>query len=185
MAPGEILFQLKGNLIPSLQIAVSPVDVGGEVTAIHFKEGDVVKKEQILAVIRDTRYQNEFNSGEANYRAAFEAILADPDVHQLCVLFGTIMGKSFELGARLLADATQQFGKPVFALQTPFVRWAQSMLDERSVVSAPDVALLCERIREFTPCSAPSRAVPSEPARAAFGDESVRRHLERVLFDVC
>jgi multidrug efflux pump subunit AcrA (membrane-fusion protein) len=74
LAPGELLFQLKGNLIPSLQIAVSPVDVGGEVTEIHFKEGDVVKKDQILAVIRDTRYQNEFNSAEASYRAALQRL---------------------------------------------------------------------------------------------------------------
>src|SRR5690606_7742345 len=52
---------------------------------------------------------------EANYRAAFEAILADPSVHQLCVLFGTIMGKPFALGARVLADAALQSRKPVFA----------------------------------------------------------------------
>jgi acetyltransferase len=50
---------------------------------------------------------------EANFRSAFEAILTDPDVHQLCVLFGTIMGPTFELSARVLADAAGQCTKPV------------------------------------------------------------------------
>ncbi|MGH8637678.1 MAG: acetate--CoA ligase family protein, partial [Burkholderiales bacterium] len=51
---------------------------------------------------------------EANFRGAFEAILADSSVHQLCVLFGTIMGRTFELSTRVLADAAQKSGKPVF-----------------------------------------------------------------------
>ena len=49
------------------------------------------------------------------YRAAFETVLADPAVHQLCVLFGTIMGKTFELSARLLSEASAKFDKPVFS----------------------------------------------------------------------
>ncbi|MBC7780850.1 MAG: acetate--CoA ligase family protein [Proteobacteria bacterium] len=53
---------------------------------------------------------------EASFRAAFETLLGDPDVHQLCVLFGTIMGPSFALGARVLAEATVKFDKPVFAV---------------------------------------------------------------------
>jgi acetyltransferase len=52
---------------------------------------------------------------EANFGAAFEAILADPNVHQLCVLFGTVMGRTFELSARVLAAAARKSGKPVFA----------------------------------------------------------------------
>jgi acetate---CoA ligase (ADP-forming) len=52
---------------------------------------------------------------EANFSAAFEAILADPGVHQLCVLLGTVMGRTFELSARALAAAAQNFDKPVFA----------------------------------------------------------------------
>jgi acetyltransferase len=53
---------------------------------------------------------------EASFRAAFETLLADPEVHQLCVLFGTIMGPSFALGARVLAEAAVKFDKPVFAV---------------------------------------------------------------------
>jgi acyl-CoA synthetase (NDP forming) len=52
---------------------------------------------------------------EADYRAAFETILADAGIHQLCVLFGTIMGKTFELSARVLSEAAVKGGKPVFA----------------------------------------------------------------------
>ena len=52
---------------------------------------------------------------EAQYREAFETVLADQAVHQLCVLFGTIMGKTFELSARLLSEAAAKFDKPVFA----------------------------------------------------------------------
>jgi acyl-CoA synthetase (NDP forming) len=53
---------------------------------------------------------------EASFRAAFETLLADPEVHQLCVLFGTIMGPSFALAARVLAEAAMKFAKPVFAV---------------------------------------------------------------------
>jgi acyl-CoA synthetase (NDP forming) len=53
---------------------------------------------------------------EAPFRAAFETLLADPEVHQLCVLFGTIMGPSFALGARVLGEAAMKFDKPVFAV---------------------------------------------------------------------
>jgi acetate---CoA ligase (ADP-forming) len=53
---------------------------------------------------------------EASFRAAFETLLADPEVHQLCVLFGTIMGPSFALAARVLGEAAVRFDKPVFAV---------------------------------------------------------------------
>lgn len=62
---GELGFVLKGNLIPSLQIAVSPIDVAGEVTEITFVEGKRVKKGELLAKIRDNRYRNEFNTSVA------------------------------------------------------------------------------------------------------------------------
>ena len=50
------------------------------------------------------------------YRAAFETLLADPAVDQLCVLFGTIMGNTFELSARVLAQAAHGAQKPVFGV---------------------------------------------------------------------
>lgn len=64
-AAGEILLQLKGNLIPSLQIAVSPRDVVGEITGITFWEGKLVKKGDVLATLLDLQYSNRHKSDEA------------------------------------------------------------------------------------------------------------------------
>lgn len=44
---------------------------------------------------------------------AFSAVLADPNVDQLGMLFGTVVGAPFELGARLLAEAAATSDKPV------------------------------------------------------------------------
>ncbi|HYC47414.1 MAG TPA: acetate--CoA ligase family protein [Burkholderiales bacterium] len=49
-----------------------------------------------------------------DYRTALEAILRDPHIDQLCVLFGTIAGGTFELSARVLAEAARDSEKPVF-----------------------------------------------------------------------
>jgi acetyltransferase len=51
-----------------------------------------------------------------NYRAAFETLLRDREVDQLCVLFGTIVGKTFELSARVLAQAAAGSEKPIFGV---------------------------------------------------------------------
>lgn len=67
---GDIVLQLKGNLIPFLQVAVSPIDVAGEVVEVNFKEGDRVKKGFPLVTLRDNRYRNEWKTAEANVIAA-------------------------------------------------------------------------------------------------------------------
>lgn len=64
-APGEIMFTLKGNLVPSLQIAVSPDDVGARVTRITFWEGKLVKEGDLLAELVDSQYANKFKSDQA------------------------------------------------------------------------------------------------------------------------
>jgi len=64
-ASGALLLQIKGTLTPFLQINLSPDDVAGVVTDIHFKEGDRVKKGQLLARIRDNRYRNDYNGAKA------------------------------------------------------------------------------------------------------------------------
>ena len=69
-APGEIMFTLKGNLIPSLQIAVSPDDVGARVTRITFWEGKLVKEGDLLAELVDSQYANKFKSDEAAVASA-------------------------------------------------------------------------------------------------------------------
>ena len=72
VAPGEIVFNLKGNLIPSLQIAVSPVDVSGQVIELKFKEGDRVKEGEPLAKLKDSKYKNEYLMAKANWDAAVQ-----------------------------------------------------------------------------------------------------------------
>jgi len=69
-APGEIVLQLKGNLIPSLQIAVSPRDVAGELLTIRFCEGKLVKKNDVLATLLNAQYVNKFESDEASVASA-------------------------------------------------------------------------------------------------------------------
>ena len=64
-ASGALLLQIKGTLTPFLQINLSPDDVAGVVTEIYFKEGDRVKKGQLLARIRDNRYRNDYNGAKA------------------------------------------------------------------------------------------------------------------------
>jgi multidrug resistance efflux pump len=69
-APGEIVLQLKGNLIPFLQIAVSPRDVAGELTGITFWEGKLVKRGDTLATLLDSQYANRFNTDKASVLSA-------------------------------------------------------------------------------------------------------------------
>jgi HlyD family secretion protein len=76
VAPGELLLQIKGTLIPFLQINLSPDDVSGVVEEIFFKEGDRVKKGQVLARIRKDRYLNDYVAANSAKEAA-EHRLAD------------------------------------------------------------------------------------------------------------
>jgi multidrug resistance efflux pump len=70
-APGEILLQLKGNLIPVTQVPVSPEDVSGEVVFIGFTEGQRVEKgKTVLAKLRENRYRNEWVMAERGRLAA-------------------------------------------------------------------------------------------------------------------
>jgi multidrug efflux pump subunit AcrA (membrane-fusion protein) len=67
---GALVLQIKGTLIPFLQINLSPDDVAGVVTEIHFKEGDRVKEGQVLARIRDNRYRNDLKAAVAALESA-------------------------------------------------------------------------------------------------------------------
>ncbi|HEX4609060.1 MAG TPA: efflux RND transporter periplasmic adaptor subunit [Urbifossiella sp.] len=69
-APGEVLLQLKGNLIPFLQIAVSPRDVAGEITGITFWEGKTVKQGEVLATLIKSQYDNRYNTDQASVLSA-------------------------------------------------------------------------------------------------------------------
>ncbi|MBA4186710.1 MAG: hypothetical protein C0467_01705 [Planctomycetaceae bacterium] len=75
-AAGSLILQIKGTLTPFLQINLSPDDVSGMVEQITFKEGDRVKRGDILARIRKDRYQHDYDVTKANKEAA-EQRLAD------------------------------------------------------------------------------------------------------------
>jgi multidrug resistance efflux pump len=70
VAAGELVTQLKGNVIPSLQITVSPRDVAAEITDIYFSEGKSVKKGDTLATLLDAQYKNRLNTEIASVAAA-------------------------------------------------------------------------------------------------------------------
>lgn len=54
------------------------------------------------------------NANLPRFRTAVDAVLADPAVHQLGVLFATTTGEHARNGANVLADAVQKYNKPVF-----------------------------------------------------------------------
>jgi multidrug efflux pump subunit AcrA (membrane-fusion protein) len=57
-AAGEVVGQLKGNITPIRLIQVSP-KVAGMIVKLTFKEGDVVKKGDVLAQIEDVEYDSD------------------------------------------------------------------------------------------------------------------------------
>ncbi|MDY3553853.1 efflux RND transporter periplasmic adaptor subunit [Gemmata sp. JC717] len=67
---GALVTQLKGNVIPSLQITVSPRDVAAEITEVYFVEGKRVKKGDRLATLLDHLYANRHNTEVASVAAA-------------------------------------------------------------------------------------------------------------------
>ena len=55
------------------------------------------------------------NANTPRFREAVDAVLADPAVHQLGVLFATTTGEHARNGATILAEAVQKHAKPIFA----------------------------------------------------------------------
>ena len=74
VAVGDIVIQLKANVIPSLQIAVSPDDVGARVMTVTFSEGKLVKQGDVLATVLNTRYLNDSQFAESSYSSALAKI---------------------------------------------------------------------------------------------------------------
>ena len=62
--------QLKGTVIPSLQITVSPRDVAAEITDVNFYEGKRVQKGDVLATLLDAQYANRLKTEQASVVAA-------------------------------------------------------------------------------------------------------------------
>jgi len=58
-----------GKIQPVTQVVISP-EVAGEITALPVKEGDQVKKGDLLVQIKPDNYQASRNSAEASYKSA-------------------------------------------------------------------------------------------------------------------
>lgn len=58
-----------GKIQPVMQVVISP-EVAGEITALPVKEGDRVKKGDLLVQIKPDNYEASRNSAEANYKSA-------------------------------------------------------------------------------------------------------------------
>jgi HlyD family secretion protein len=69
-AAGALVTQLKGIVIPSLQVTVSPRDVAAEIIAIDFYEGKRVKAGETLATLLDLQYKNRLKTDEAAVASA-------------------------------------------------------------------------------------------------------------------
>ncbi len=70
IAPGALVLQLKGIVIPSLQVTVSPRDVAAEITELFFAEGRRVKQGDRLATLLDHQYANRLKTEDASVKSA-------------------------------------------------------------------------------------------------------------------
>ena len=62
-----------GKIQPVTQVVISP-EVAGEIIALPVKEGDHVKKADLLVQIKPDNYEASRNSAEANYKSALASI---------------------------------------------------------------------------------------------------------------
>ena len=69
LGPGDVVLENKGYIVPVHQIQVSP-KVSGMVTKLHFKEGDLIKKGQLLVEFEDTNYRADRDRAKGVYDEA-------------------------------------------------------------------------------------------------------------------
>jgi HlyD family secretion protein len=62
-----------GKIQPVTQVVISP-EVAGEITVLPVKEGDLVKKGDLLVQIKPDNYEASRNSADANYKSALASI---------------------------------------------------------------------------------------------------------------
>jgi len=85
----------EGKVIPSSQIQVVQNLEGGIVSEIKVRIGEVVRKNQVLMLIDDTRYASSFNENKVKN----DALTA-----KIARLNAEVSGKNFELGAKFIKD---------------------------------------------------------------------------------
>ena len=84
-----------GKVIPSSQVQVVQNLEGGIVSDIKVKVGDVVRKNQVLMLIDDTRYASSFQENKAKN----DALTA-----KIARLTAEVSGKNFELPQKFVRD---------------------------------------------------------------------------------
>jgi HlyD family secretion protein len=75
LAPGEIVQESKGWIVPAVRILVSP-EVEGKIKRLHIKyEGMAVKKDALLAELEDDKYKADFDEARGMKEAAWQRYL--------------------------------------------------------------------------------------------------------------
>lgn len=129
----------------------------------------------------------------SNFQAAIEALLADANVHQLCVLCGTIMGNTFEIQARVVSQAAKSSAKPVFAFsaipkevssqgrelfgQASIPIFATPSRAARAMGLLADYAEALQRRRDDSTTPAVPRSLPALPPGAITLDEHESKQI--------
>jgi HlyD family secretion protein len=65
-APGEVLLDIKGYMIASHKIQVSPIEVSGRILKLNIEEGKPFKKGDVLAELDRTSYQADFDEAKGS-----------------------------------------------------------------------------------------------------------------------
>lgn len=73
-APGKVVLESKGYIIPEQQILVSP-QVSARIIELNFEAGQTVEKGFVLAVLDDTEYRAELARSTADFEAARERMI--------------------------------------------------------------------------------------------------------------
>ena len=74
--PGTIQLELKGYLVPAVQVAVSPIDAAGQLIELNIKEGALYQEGDQLARIDPTNYEFLVSESEEGIKAARERLKA-------------------------------------------------------------------------------------------------------------
>ncbi len=74
--PGTIQLEVKGYLVPAVQVAVSPIDAAGQLIELNIKEGAFYNQGEQLARIDPTNYEFLVSESEEGIKAAREKLKA-------------------------------------------------------------------------------------------------------------
>ena len=73
------------------------------------------------------------------FQRAVEAVLADPGIHQLGLLFATVIGRAGWLGAQALAEASRHYRKPIFMFSSVPRETAPEMFEALEQAGIPNL----------------------------------------------